>query len=76
MNNYKMRHSYKLDYLFSIKIYPVINSCMKEQFENILVIPITFFVSHFDISGKDIKDEQSENNEYISVILLVFQLDI
>ena len=37
---------------------------------------LTLFVSHFDKSGKDIKDEQLQNRPLISLTLLVFHLDI
>ena len=34
------------------------------------------YIFHFEISGKDIKDEQSLNMQIISVTLLVFQFEI
>ena len=35
-----------------------------------------FFVSQFEISGKDFNDEQSKNNPVISTIFSMFHLEI
>ena len=37
------------------------NDNKKKQFENILLISITFLVFHLEISGNDIKIQQFEN---------------
>ena len=37
---------------------------------------VTLFVFHFDISGKEDKDEQLENKELIYLALFVFHFDI
>ena len=41
-----------------------------------LLIFFTFFVFHFDISGKDINDEQPRKIPLMSFTLSVFQFDI
>ena len=37
---------------------------------------VTFFVFHFEISGKCFNDEQLENKPFIFLILNVFQCEI
>ena len=37
---------------------------------------VTLFVFHFDISGKDNKDEHPENKLFIYITLFVFHFDI
>ena len=40
------------------------------------LIFITLLVSHFEISGNDDNDEQSEKKPFISVTLIVFHFEI
>ena len=41
-----------------------------------LLISVTLFVFHFEISGNDINDEHSPNNDFILITLLVFHIEI
>ena len=58
--------------VFQLLILPTLVS--EVQFSNILLILVTFFISHFETS-RVVKDEQPLNKYCIFVTLLVFQSD-
>ena len=44
--------------------------------KNIPFILVTLLVFQLDMSGKEVKDKQSENNSFILLVLSVFHFDI
>ena len=44
--------------------------------ENVPIIDFTLDTSHFEISGRDNKEEQFSNKSFMLVTLIVFHLDI